>query len=324
MSLTPTQLPSSSFPRLTNTSATRTAGNNMSTHPGPQSPYGQNPNTQQQQHYYDPPPYGVPPNMMHGPQQPGFPQYYQGYQHPQPYPQQAYPLHPPAPASSFPNGPAEYPFLPTPKAKRSMTLYAADHTTPLFTVVYPSQWALKTDLTIHRGLADGPLIGGATTHGLTTDKVDAWFFAAAGGPGASTLGGAKFMYHFKRRFESQTGLNPAPGKRMEWRIENKALVLAEEKEKGGSFFSGWGSAGNKGESDWVARYVARDEKRIDKETKRVEGRLEVRRGGLTAQQFEEIFVTMVAEMERQRQDNDDWDKAEKFLKLSDKLGGSGA
>ncbi|KAJ4291254.1 hypothetical protein N0V88_006255 [Collariella sp. IMI 366227] len=140
---------------------------------------------------------------------------------------------------------------------------------PLIYGRLPSEWALKTELAIHRGLAGGPVVGGYDT----------------------------FCYDG------------------EGRNENKTLILAAEKESVG-WLSNLGSGRGKEESDWVARYVARDGKRVDEATKRLEGALEVRRAGLTAQQFEEVFVTLVAEMERKRQDNDDWETVGKVLKHS--------
>ncbi|KAK4035100.1 hypothetical protein C8A01DRAFT_38435 [Parachaetomium inaequale] len=211
--------------------------------------------------------------------QPHHPYQQQPYQLPpqQPYqqPYQPPPIHP-QPATS-PYTQISYPYIPT--AKRQMTLLSPDRSHPLLTVIYPSSWSTTPQLTVHRGGGpDGPEIGGALFHSFTTGKVDAYL---------SGVGD----YRFRKKFVSLTGLGGAGGQggRMEWGVENKTLVL---------------SSGDGG--GYVARFVLRDGADAGKATSRVEGTLVVMRGGLTDAQFGEVVVTMVAEMERKRRDNEDF------------------
>lgn len=170
-----------------------------------------------------------------------------------------------------------------------MTLLSPDRSTPLLTVLYPSSWATTPKLTILHGDGSGAArseFGGALFHSFTTDKVDAYFRG--------------YRYHFRKRFVSQTGLGGGGAKgKMEWAVEDGALVLSD---------------GERGGRGWVARFVARNGAKVGDATGRLEGRLEVRRAGLTGEQFEEVFVTMVAEMERKRRSNEEWDILEKVFK----------
>lgn len=168
-----------------------------------------------------------------------------------------------------------------------MTFLTPDRSAPLFTVLYPSSLSLTPQLTIHRGGdASGPELGGALFHSLTTDKAEAYLHGA-GGVGGGGEGGAQ--YRFRKKFGSQTGLGGGSGGRMKWVVENGALVLVEDGGVGG----------------YVARFVARDGADAGGGTSRSEGRLVIVREGLTDWQFGEVVVTLVAEMERKRRDNED-------------------
>ncbi|KXX76970.1 hypothetical protein MMYC01_207145 [Madurella mycetomatis] len=211
-----------------------------------------------------------------------------------PYPQyQTYRPHhhhyppPTAASSSSPPGTA-YPYVST--AKRQMTLLTPDRTRPLLTVCYPSSWSSTQQLTIHRGDGPhGPELGGAVFHSFTTDKVDAYLVRG----GAMTE-----EYRFKKKFESRTGLGLAGTAKMVWEVEKpgygwRALVLRESGKDGpvaARFVMAEDGCGGKGGYATIER---------------VEGRLEVvRAGGLAAEQFEEVFLTLVAEMERKRRDKE--------------------
>ncbi|KAK4245512.1 hypothetical protein C7999DRAFT_16291 [Corynascus novoguineensis] len=186
----------------------------------------------------------------------------------------------------------EYPFLAT--GKRQMTLFAPDGShRPLLTVVYTSNWASTSKMTIYHGgdptaaAAAGREIGGAVFHSFTTDEVDAYLIAArAGGVGH------RYQYRFRKQFASQTGLCERPGAgMMKWAVEGGALALSEMRE---------------GPDGYLAQFVPRDGADAREATKRMEGRLTVMRAGLNEVQFGEVVLTLVAEMERRRRDNEDW------------------
>jgi hypothetical protein len=82
---------------------------------------------------------------------------------------------------------------------------------------------------------------------------------------------------------------------MEWTVEGGALFLGEE--------------GGGGGGGYVARFSGRDGAKVGDSTSRNEGRLEIMRPGLTRAQFEEVFVTLIAEMERKRMSKEELEVA---------------
>lgn len=231
---------------------------------------------------YAPDPYGIQPP----PPNPPWHQYpnpvgAHNYYPPAASPWPAYPAQPtPAPApTTFSHVVAEYPYVVT--ARRQMALLTPDGTAPLLTALYPSTstWTATTPrLSVRRGGPDGPEVGCACFHTWTGGgKVD----AEAGGR----------RYRFRKRFDSRTGLAAAAAGTLVWSVCDGALVLTEGDKDG----------------PMVARFVGRDGAGLAGATVRLEGRLEIRRPGLTAEQFDEVFVTLVAEMERKRRLNEDWD-----------------
>ncbi|GAB1314541.1 hypothetical protein MFIFM68171_04751 [Madurella fahalii] len=246
--------------------------------------YGQ---LQRYQPYERPPPNPAPPawptDIYHQPQPTAH------FQHHQPTPLALCPAvaltstsaFAPTPTSTSSYNALDYPYVPT--GKRQMTLLAPDRSAPLFTVLYPSSWATRSKVTVLRGGGGpgAPEVGGARLHSFTTGKVDA-FLAGRG------------SFRFRKRFVSLTGLASAPHvARMVWAVEDGALVLSEDGAGGGG--------------GCVARFVTRDGAGLGEATTRLEGRLEVRRVGLTGEQFEEVVVTLVAEMERRRRSNEEWE-----------------
>ncbi|KAK0726136.1 hypothetical protein B0H67DRAFT_572396 [Lasiosphaeris hirsuta] len=181
----------------------------------------------------------------------------------------------PSPASIQAPVTIDYPYILT--GKLQMTLFTPDRTRALFTVLYPDtwswSWSKSRNLSI---LRDGSTVGRAAFHSFTTEKVDAWF--------------SERYYHFKKRFESQTGLSAAPWKKMLWDVSNGELMLTPDDETG----------------PILARFVPKDAIGLGGATNLLEGRLELRAMGLTDAQFEELFVTLVAEMERKRRTNEEW------------------
>lgn len=170
-----------------------------------------------------------------------------------------------------------------------MALLAPDRSRLLLTVCYPSSWSSTQQLTIHRGDGPhGPELASAVFHSFTTAKVDARLARA---------GGWTDEYRFKKKFESRTGLGLAGGT-MVWEVEKRAygwrsLILTEGGKDG----------------PVAARFVVAEDGHagngVGATTGRVEGRLEVvRPGGLAAEQFEEVFLTLVAEMERKRREKE--------------------
>ncbi len=166
-----------------------------------------------------------------------------------------------------------------------MTLFTPDRSRALFTVMYPDtwswSWSKSRNMSILRG-SNGTELASAEFHSFTTNKVDACY------------GG--HVYHFKKRFVSQTGLGllgqgSAKGVMMLWDVGNGELMLTRDDEQGGI----------------LARFVPRgDAVGLGGHTSTLEGRLELRVMGLTDKQFEELFVTLVTEMERRRRANEEW------------------
>ncbi|KAK0634194.1 hypothetical protein B0T14DRAFT_561708 [Immersiella caudata] len=157
-----------------------------------------------------------------------------------------------------------------------MTLFTPDRTCALFTVLYPDtwswSWSKSRNLSI---LRNGSTFGGAEYHSFTTEKVDAWF--------------SERYYRFKKRFASQTGLS-VESEQMLWEVSNGELMLTKNDDPDGQI---------------LARFVPRDAS-LGGAMTLLEGRLEIRMVGMTDDQFEEVFVTCVAEMERKRRSNEEW------------------
>ncbi|KAK4101158.1 hypothetical protein N658DRAFT_507127 [Parathielavia hyrcaniae] len=210
--------------------------------------------------------------------------------------------------------PIEYPYILT--AKRQMTLLTPDRTFPFFTAIYPSSWSIRPILTVHSGGGDGPEVGGALFHNLTSGKVDAFLLVPSSGGGYE----GRFDYRFRKKFCSYTGLGTTlggsgggsqdgrEGKMMKWDVEGGAMVLRETGSEKHEYDEHQGGSRR---CSYLARFSARDggRKGVKGATERMEGRLEVWGAGLTALQLGEVFVTLVAEMERLRRDNEDWDIA---------------
>ncbi|KAL2192941.1 hypothetical protein P885DRAFT_64411 [Corynascus similis CBS 632.67] len=171
-------------------------------------------------------------------------------------------------------------------------------------------------LTIYHGgdptaaAAAGREIGGALFHSFTTDKVDAYLIAArAGGFGY------RYQYRFRKQFASQTGLCEGSGAgMMKWAVEGGALTLSKMREGPDGvteWLNKWKDRGDSAVSDkYLARFVPRDGADAREATERMEGRLMVMRAGLNEAQFGEVVLTLVAEMERRRRDNEDWNFVE--------------
>ncbi|KAM7221469.1 hypothetical protein V8F06_003244, partial [Rhypophila decipiens] len=178
----------------------------------------------------------------------------------------------------------EYPYILT--AKHQMTLFTPDRSRPLFTVNYPDtmsfSWSKSRNMSI-LDAAGGSEITRAEFHSFTTDKVDLWFRGRE--------------YHFKKKFGTQTGLLASAGDKGEflWSVENGEMMLTSvaQDKKG------------KAEGPILARFVPRDARDLGDATKIAEGRLELRMMGLSEDQFGEVFVTLVAEMERRRKNNEE-------------------
>jgi len=83
---------------------------------------------------------------------------------------------------------------------------------------------------------------------------------------------------FKKRFESVTGQG-----QLTWSLDSDSLLLEDSK-------------------GLLARFSSRDG---DIKSSRQEGRLEIRRQGLNAEQFEEVVITGLAELERRKNDAGD-------------------
>lgn len=166
-----------------------------------------------------------------------------------------------------------------------MTLFTPDRSQALFIVNYPDTWSLSwsksRNMTMLRA-SNGERLAHAEFHSFSTSKVDAYYRG--------------HVYHFKNRFVSQTGLGSEPGfvedgVTMLWDVWNGEMTLGREDGRGGI----------------VARFVPRgDAAGLGDHTNILEGRLELRMVELTDAQFEELFVTLVAEMERKRRDNEEW------------------
>ena len=104
-----------------------------------------------------------------------------------------------------------------------------------------------------------------TCHSITTSKVDA------------TIG--RRSYHFKKKYNSQAGLGS-----LTWSVEDGELFL----ENGAGL---------------IARFSPRNGS-VGSERK-LEGRFEIRKAGLGAEQLDEVLVTGIAELERRRRDAQD-------------------
>ncbi|KAK4216128.1 hypothetical protein QBC37DRAFT_417833 [Rhypophila decipiens] len=213
------------------------------------------------------------PGQGYGPNPPGGP----------PFPTYAAP--PAAPLAGAPVT-VEYPYILT--AKHRMTLFTPDRSRPLFTVNYPDtmsfSWSKSRNMSILDAAAGGSEIARAEFHSFTTDKVDLWFRGRE--------------YHFKKKFGTQTGLLASAGGKGEfvWSVENGEMMLtsvAQDKK------------GKAAEGPILARFVPRDARDLGDATKIAEGRLELRMIGLSEEQFGEVFVTLVAEMERRRKNNEE-------------------
>lgn len=131
-----------------------------------------------------------------------------------------------------------------------------------FLTVYYPKSGGESSLTVKRGDGDGPKIGSATTHSFTTSKVDVEV-------NGKTL-------RFKKKFESVTGQG-----QLAWSFDSGSLLLEDGK-------------------GLLARFIPKDGD--IKDVKRLEGRLEIRRKGLNTEQFEEVVITGLAELERRRND----------------------
>lgn len=177
----------------------------------------------------------------------------------------------------------------------------------------------------------GKEIGGVQFHEWSTDKVDAFFYNPdiKGGGGEQ---GAWLKYRFKKKFDSQTGLwsssGPTPPGRLVWGVSKKegGMVLTREREKKSGGGMGWltGRRGKEeGQDEVLVRFVVAGDqgaKKLKDESERMEGRLEVMRpGGLSQVQLEEVFVTLVAEMERVRWGNGEWDIVEDVLRFASQM-----
>ena len=77
---------------------------------------------------------------------------------------------------------------------------------------------------------------------------------------------------------------------MLWEVSNGELMLRKNDDPAGQI---------------LARFVPRDAG-LGGATNLLEGRLEIRMVGMSNDQFEEVFVTCVAEMERKRRSNEEW------------------
>lgn len=191
-----------------------------------------------------------------------------------------------------------------------MTLLAPDRSHVLFTLVYPSSFTTSPRLAIYFGDhskdPNTPELGGAQFHSFTTDKVDAWVNLPGGN-------GGRWEWRFKKTFVSQSGLGGGPGngsgyaatRKMKWGLENKAVVLkVDDGSEGGGFFSLYGSS-QAGSGPALVRFVANKGVDMGLTRKREEGQLEVvQPGGLGEGQFWEAMVTLFAEMERRRMENE--------------------
>ena len=145
-------------------------------------------------------------------------------------------------------------------ARETMAVLSPDRSRTLLTAYYavpPGGATFK----VTRGKIHGPQMGSATTHSISTDKVDV------------EVNGGKLR--FKETFESLAGLG-----QLTWRLESDSMVL---EDNGGAL---------------LARFVPEGKEK--KDTSRKEGRFEIRRQGLSAAQLEEVIVTCLAELERRR------------------------
>lgn len=168
-----------------------------------------------------------------------------------------------------------------------MTLFTPDRSQALFIVNYPDTWAMSwsksRNMTILRG-SNRTQLASAEFHSVTTSKADACY------------GG--HVYHFKKRFISQTGLGSEAGLGVEegvmmlWDVSNGQMILGRDDGRG---------------TGLVAKFVPRGNgDGLGDHTNTLEGLLELRTLDMTDNQFEELFVTLVVEMERRRRTNEEY------------------
>ena len=129
---------------------------------------------------------------------------------------------------------------------------------------------------------NGEKLANAEFHSFTTKKVDLYY------------GG--HVYLLKKRFASRTGLgsesrSTGEGDILLWDVWDGEMMLTRD--------DGLGGIGAK----FIPR---RDMVGPRRHTSLLEGRLELRALGLMDTQFEELFVTLVAEMERRKRASEEW------------------
>jgi hypothetical protein len=114
--------------------------------------------------------------------------------------------------------------------------------------------------------------------------------------------GRETRFKFRKRFQSQCGLpGGGPGGMWEWAVDQGARCLVLRSIPHAS--SGAGRYQHGGVV--IARFVASTED-VKWATERGAGWLEILwPRGLTGEQFQEVFVTLVAEMERRRRRNEE-------------------
>ncbi|KAK4166889.1 hypothetical protein QBC43DRAFT_298079 [Cladorrhinum sp. PSN259] len=168
-----------------------------------------------------------------------------------------------------PNVPHPY----TATGKNQKTLFIPSRSAALFTVVHDG----KTS--IHRGPSpSSPAVGSAS---FSSGKVDLHFNSQT--------------YSFRQTFSSQTNL----GSSLTWSVQ-PLRSAADNSLVGYSWILA---------DDATRREVARFTVTANIYKKMVEGQLQVtKENGMSVEQFEEVFVTLVAEMERDRkkQGRDSW------------------
>ncbi|KAK3987325.1 hypothetical protein QBC44DRAFT_383269 [Cladorrhinum sp. PSN332] len=224
----------------------------------------------------------LPPAQPQG--QVGYSQQQHYQQQHQQYQQHAFPSQPPPhqlqhPPQPMP-GPQTATIIPpnvihtyTATGKNQKTLFTPSRSAALFTVLHGTDGKFS----IHRGPSpSGPELGNASFNTYSGGKVDL------------ALPFLGRTYSFRKTFSSYTNLGSSPSltwaigtyKSADNRIIGAAWVLTDDLSK---------------------REIARFKMTANVYKKMVEGELEVlKEGGMSADQFEEAFVTLVAEVERDR------------------------
>jgi len=189
--------------------------------------------------------------------------------------------------------PVSYPYILT--AKKIRSLLSPDGTNVIMTVQYPSSFALQNRLSFRRGqtytqsttLGTAPEMAEAIIHSFTSSKIDVTVFNEDFDPADPEAPHHK--YRFKKKFDSLTGLG-----HLVWSVDDGQLFLSRDTEDG----------------PIVARFAPDADsggKKALNSAEAVEGRFVFARdvvGRLTDEQFEEIFVTGIAELERIRTNNE--------------------